>query len=66
MRMSEKCHNNNNSDNSWTSRRTDGGKNKKKSHLIFIFPALAFLFTYIKSEFSPAFSNIFFLLSSIF
>ena len=27
MRMSEKCHNNNNSDNQLTSRRTDGGKN---------------------------------------
>ena len=29
MRMSEKCRNeNNNSDNPYTSRRTDGGKNK--------------------------------------
>ena len=27
MKMSEKCHSNNNSDNSLTSRRTDGGKN---------------------------------------
>ena len=27
MRMSEKCRNNNNSDNPLTSRRTDGGKN---------------------------------------
>ena len=27
MGMSEKCRNNNNSDNPWTSSHTDGGKN---------------------------------------
>ena len=34
MRMSDKCHNNNNSENPLTSRRTDGGKNKVRiSHI---------------------------------
>ena len=30
--MSEKWHNNNNSDNCMTSRRTDGGKNQNSKH----------------------------------
>ena len=34
MRMSEKCHNNNNnSDNPLTSRRTDGGTNKRAAFM---------------------------------
>ena len=41
MSMSEKCHNN--SDNHWTSRRTDGGKNDRKkavqSKYFYFIPA---------------------------
>ena len=39
MRMSEKCrnnkHNNNNSDNPLTSRRSDGGKNALQNHTFY-------------------------------
>ena len=37
MEMSDKCYNNNHSDNPRTSRRTDGGKNRTSAQLISFY-----------------------------